>query len=62
MTGSGGARTTRQTDPVLLVDVLSRLLQLFVTGEGCSRTRPLLHADGCGKEAVDHDVGVAADG
>lgn len=62
MTGSGGVRTTQQTDPVLLVDVLSRLFQLFVTGEGCSRTRPLLHVDGCGKEAVDHDVGVAADG
>lgn len=60
MTGSGG--TTQQTDPVLLVDVLSRLFQLFVTGEGCSRTRPLLHVDGCGKEAVDHDVGISANG
>lgn len=62
MTGSGGVRTMQQTDPVLLVDVLSRLFQLFVSGERLTRTRPLLHADGCGEEAVDHDVGVAADG
>lgn len=50
------------TDPVLLVDVLSNFFQLFVKNQRPTRTRPPLHVDGCGEEAVDHDVGVATDG
>lgn len=55
-------RARSSTYPVLLVDVLSQLFQLSVTGYRSSGVLPLLQGDGCSQEAVHHDVGIATDG
>lgn len=53
---------TNATDPVLIVDLLSQLLQLFVAGRGLPGARRLLQINSGAEEAVDDDVGIATDG
>jgi len=57
-----GRRTRRGTDPVLVVDVPGRLLQVPVAGRRPAGVGPPVRGDGGGEEAVHQDVGVAADG
>lgn len=52
----------KRADPVLLVDMMSQLLQLLISGWRFGRAPPTLQVNGCGQKAVRHHIGVATNG
>ena len=57
----GKGSTTPEPDLVLSVDVLGGDPEVFVTGQGLTRVRASVQADGCCEEAMNHYVGIATD-